>query len=131
MNDTIIPKVDYIILCDSVSSSPEGKKTLYGLFDSINSKKFPCIHPSFFLLIRLINGMGIHRTEVQILDPHDKIIFKTDPLEIKLDNPLAGADFVIQLQGFAFPVQGTYRIKVLLNGKPVEEEVKSFQLNQV
>lgn len=132
MNGSIVaPKVDYIILCDSVSNSPEGKKTLYGLFDIINSKTFPCVHPNFFVVARLVNGMGTHKLEVQILDPNDKIIFKTpEALEIKLDNPLAGVDFVMQFQGFTFQLPGLYRIRAVINGKPIEEEIRTFQLLQ-
>ena len=132
MSNSITPNLDYIILCDSVSNSPDGKKTLYGLFDTINSKKFPCVHSNFFILIRVINGMGTHKLQVQILDPNDKPVFKTPkPVEIRLDNPLAGVDLVIQFQGFVFKIPGSYRIKVILDGKPIEEEMKSFQLKQV
>lgn len=132
MSNSITPNLDYIILCDSVSNSPDGKKTLYGLFDTINSKRFPCVHSNFFILIRFINGMGKHKLQVQILDPNDKPVFKTSKtIEIKLDNPLAGADLVMQFQGFVFKIPGSYRIKVILDGKPIEEEMKSFQLKQV
>ncbi|GAH80257.1 unnamed protein product, partial [marine sediment metagenome] len=83
-------------------------------------------------LIRVIIGMGTHKLQVQILDPNDKPVFKTPKtIEIKLDNPLAGADLVMQFQGFVFKIPGYYKIKVILDGKPIEEEMKSFQLKQV
>ena len=132
MSNSITPNVDYIILCDSVSNSPDGKKTLYGLFDTIRSKGFPCVHSNFSMLVRLINGMGKHKLQVQILDPNDKPVFKTSKtMEIKLDNPLVGADLVMQFQGFVFKVPGPYRIEVILDGRLIEEKTKSFQLEQV
>jgi len=131
MNDSRTPKLDYIILCDSVSSSPEGKKTLYGLFDTINSKVFPCVHSNFFIVIRFMNGMGTHEVVVQIVDPKDNIIFKApQTLEIKLDSPLSSVDLLMQFQVFEFRSPGHYKIKIVLDGR-VMEETRTFELKQV
>jgi len=76
--------------------------------------------------------LGAHKLEVQILDPNDKSIFKTpEGLEVKLSSPLSGADLVLQFQGFVFPIPGTYRIKVILNGVAMEDEIRSFQLIEI
>ena len=122
------PKLDCMILCDAVSDAPGGKKTLYGLFDTINAQEFPCVHSVFSVFLRFVSGLGTHEMKLQILDPDDTVIFQgQNKIEIKEDRQFAGADFVMRFHGFTFKTPGVYKAKVILDGEPIQEE-KSFRV---
>lgn len=124
------PRLDCVILCDAISKSPEGKNTLYGLFDTINTKEFPCVHSTFAVFLRFTEGHGKFGMKLQILDPKDAIVFEgRKTIEIKGNLSFAGTEFTMQFEGFPFRTPGVYRIRVLLDDVPIDND-RSFRLRQ-
>ena len=132
MKNKIIPKVDYIILCDSFAHGQDGKKTIYGIFDIINAKSFPAVQPIFCVVTGLMEGYGEHSFVLQICDPEDKIIFKSpEPCLINLDEEYGKADVFMQFAGVKFETSGVYKINIILNDKIREDGIRKFWVKQI
>ena len=121
--DPIKPKVDFCITCDAVAQGPDGKKTLYGIFQNLHFPSFPARLPSCAVVIRLSGGAGKHGLSVKIFDPDKNVIFSPPkPMDIELVNPLIAAEIVISLQGMLFPRDGLYWIRIYLNDEKEEQD---------
>jgi len=129
MNSQTLPKIDYMLFCDSVSTAPDGKKTAYGIFDRINAKKFPATHPSFSTILSLVEGQGKFKISIRIFDPKDIVAFKAnDAVEIEFTEKLKRAEIVLQFQGFNLKEPGKYYMQILANGEQVENGIKNFEV---
>lgn len=129
--DILKPKIDYITLCDSVVQDQQGKKTFYGLFDRIASNKLPFSHQQFHVAIRLEDGRGKHKIEIQIIHSDGTLVFKTPEVPVEFSGPLGVVEFVAVFQGFQFNKDGFYKIIVLLDGQVLEEKGKRFLIEKV
>jgi len=126
------PKVDYIILCDAVAQDPQGKKTLYGLFDRIWSKKIPFNHRQFYIALRLIEGRGKHKIGLQIIDNEKEIVFKApDEVPVEFSGPLGVVEFIAEFQDFQFKKDGYYEIRVTYDGQILEGYAKKFLIEKI
>ncbi len=95
-----------LLACDAVARDPNGKTTLYGIFDRIWAVQFPAIHPTFSIYWRcFVPGPG--RVDVAILRPDGSTLAELEPIETNKEVPhtLQGT---YTLAGFEFPSDGEY-----------------------
>lgn len=123
----IKPKLNFVVLCDAVGHGPDGKKTLYGLFNRIVAREFPHAHPSLAIVTRWSCGVGPHSMHLRIVDSDKTVVFEpTGQCTFTLEHPLASADVVLNVAPLMFPRPGTYWIQVLLDGRTEEVEEAIF-----
>ena len=68
-----VPGVQVFAACDAVSRDPNtGKPSLYGLFDSIYSAKFPATARPFCLFAKL-SGDGRYRIALELVSPDEQV----------------------------------------------------------
>lgn len=124
---SIKPKLLFVIVCDAVAQSPDGKKTLYGLFDRIATLRIPCVHPSFSIMVRWGYGDGKHSMKIRIVDSNREVAFEpADECKFEITDLLSTTDIVLNIQNMTFKKTGMYWVEVYLNGVKEEQEVGIF-----
>jgi len=111
------PKLLYSIMCDAIARGPEGKMTLYGIFDRIVARKMPTTHRSLTIVTTWQSGDREYKMRIRILDPKGKQIFKTPEMPFKLRGKFAKSEMVVELNNMRFERPGIYLIQVLLNSE--------------
>lgn len=100
-----------LLLCDAAVFDPQGKATLYGVFDRLSVKEFPARHPQFavFWKIRLERPATL---ELRLVDPSEN--FETpwrDTVEVG-DSSGAVIQGVCVLTATEFRQPGGYRVEL-------------------
>lgn len=116
-------KLFALLNSDAAATAPDGKITLYGIFDVINCRKIPLRHPQFSVFWKLYSD-ELGKISVRIEKPDGLPLLTTDGLDLQ-KNPLGKHQGVFTLGGVEFPVSGEYRVVLLLNGT---EEIGSTTL---
>lgn len=118
------------IICDSViEDKATNKKSLIGLFNSIATKTFPCIHSVIHVFVGLTGGHGEYQGDLSCVKDNDesiKVLSLSGP--IKFNDPLAVVEINFEIRGVHFPEAGLYRFEFLCNSVPVIS--RKFQVMQ-
>ena len=134
MTELPVPKA--MLICDSVITDREtNKKSLIGVFEHINAFKFPCVHHSLAVYIKLTDARGKYRFRLELIDLQNNLIIgKSEiPQDINIDDPLRTYELVINLTGLKFKDPGEYEFRVFANNKIFEQKkfsVKPMQINK-
>jgi hypothetical protein len=123
------PLLLLLTICDSAAQSPDGKFTLYGLFNRITVAKLPGGHSELVLFFTFGYGRpGKYTAHFHIASPSGQKLLDSPPLLFELQNEKAICNVQIKLQGFPLPEAGPYRIAVFLGDDtfPLEERILFF-----
>ena len=113
-----------LLVCDAVAHDPNGKTTLYGIFDRIWSSTFPAVHPMFAIYWRcVVPGPG--RVGVSILKPDESILTDLEPVETSNEQPHS-MQGTYTLGGFEFPAEGEYALVLKHNGRELLRSILSL-----
>lgn len=116
----------YGLLADSVAPGAQGKKNIIGTFQAIHAGKFPCVHPSLSLLIRIegdASETGSHEIEVVFVDADYKAVGQPVKAEFRLDKGSqpegmpAFTEAVMNIQNLPLPGAGPYEFVVRVDGR--------------
>jgi hypothetical protein len=125
-------EVKFAVLADYASITREGKLNILGIFDAINTEKFPIALPSFFVVASLTAGAAEFETDknikIVLCDEDGNCLFSAEQV-IHVTRPnKAGALFttnqIAAIVGFPFKKAGDYQFSILVNN----EEKKSILL---
>ncbi|MBI1885438.1 MAG: hypothetical protein HYS09_03865 [Chloroflexi bacterium] len=121
-------EVPFAFVADSANYSQEGKINALGIFNQISAVKFPTVHPSMALVVRLEASPAEYgqtkHIEIRIMDADGKHLGSLDAdLEIP---PQEGGrrvtlDHILNLKMFQFPYPGSYSFTILISGEPKKE----------
>lgn len=111
------PKLLYSIMCDAAAPGPEGKMTLYGIFDRINVTTIPAIHRSFAIVTAWQSGDRQYKMQLRILGPDQKQVFESPEMAFELRGKFAKSQLVLEFDNMMFRKLGTYLVQVLLHGE--------------
>jgi len=114
------PKVLAFIICDTVVEDKlTNKKSLIGLFSSVNAARFPCTLPVINVFVSLTGGHGEYQCSLSCMkdDGSNEILKLSGP--IKFENPLAIVETNFTITGASFPDAGIYRFEFSCNNIPV------------
>lgn len=116
---TILPDLQFSVLCDDVTKDDHGKLSFVGLFETISSATFPCTHPKMFVVNRWINGYGAFRQRTRLVAPdNDTILAEDEETEFSLKATDAKHTVIARFNNIMFQAQGKYWIEIRLNGNP-------------
>lgn len=113
-------KVLAFIICDTVIDDKiTNKKSLIGLFNSINTKTFPCVHPIIHTFLILTEGHGEYECSLSCVkdDGSKQVLRLSGPL--KFNTPLDVIEVNFEIRGVVFPEAGMYRFEFQCNDIPV------------
>jgi hypothetical protein len=104
-----------LLTCDAVARDPNGKITLYGIFDRIWAGQFPAVHPMLSVYWKCyVPGAG--RVNVRIVKPDGSHLIDLEPAETGRESQLAGT---YTLSPVEFPVDGDYTLVLRYNDKDI------------
>ena len=114
----IKPNLQFSVLCDDVRREENGKFILIGLFEAINSKKFPAAHQSMFIANRWCKGEGSFTQKIRVVNSKDKsLVFQTDDQVFELADIDRHHTLVSKFNNLVFPTPGKYWVELLLDGE--------------
>ena len=119
------------VLADAANES-DGKLNLLGVFLNILTEKFPCVHPSMFLVAQFHYGMaeaGPTEMTVELVDPDGRELSRISG-ELTLGVPAAGSpglfNLKLALNGQVFPIPGSYEFHLRIG--QATEAIIPFQV---
>jgi len=114
----IKPNLQFSVLCDDVRREENGKFMLIGLFEAINSKKFPATHPTLFIVNRWCKGEGDFTQKIRIVNSENKsVVFQTEEQAFQLADINRHHTLVSRFHNLVFPTPGKYWLEVLLDNE--------------
>ena len=109
-----------LIPCDTlIEDRLTGKKTLVGIIGSIRVTKFPCIYPSFHLLVSLTSGNGNYPCTLEVVSESRNTVIFSGKGNLKFTDPTQVIDLVFVLKRIHFNYPDTYWIKFSVDGEPL------------
>lgn len=121
MNETVIvPKASAMLICDYViTEQGSKKKSLIGIFENIGAAKFPFVHPSMSVYIKLTEARGTYRFNLELMDlQNNTVIGKGQiPKDISISDPLISHELVFNLRGLRFEHAGEYEFRIFANDR--------------
>ncbi len=114
------PKTNAMLICDYViTEQGTNKKSLIGIFENINVARFPCVHHSLSVYVKMTEGQGNYRFRLELVDlKSDKVIGGGDlPNPIEMNNPLRAYELVFNLKGLKFMHAGDYEFRLFANDR--------------
>ena len=123
------PILSHLVVCDSVAQGPDGKATLYGLFNRIVVEKVPTAHSDMTLFMTFAYGRaGKYSIRFEISAPSKKIALNSPPINFELQDDKAVHNVNIRFQGFPLPEEGPYRIAIFFGKEefPIEDKLLFF-----
>ena len=125
-----IPLPLAMVICDTVIEDKKtGKKSLIGIFNNINVKKVPCVHPGLNVFISLTEGNGDYIAKLKcIYADKDEAIVELKG-SIKFVNPHQITEFNFEISGLKLPEYGNYRFEFFCNEQLVIS--RKFKLSPI
>lgn len=126
----------FFLAADYANHTGDGKLNVMGIFNEINAKSFPALHPSMFIVIRFspeLGEVGEKRDLTLLLhDPDGKeLINMSLPIRIpKAERGMHGsANAVIELKGVLFKSPGPHRFIALIDND--QKGLLPLRVNQI
>ncbi|HOD36418.1 MAG TPA: hypothetical protein PLR20_14540 [Syntrophales bacterium] len=113
------PKVIFLLCSDEVIIDKSNKLSIIGIFNIINSQKFPAAHPKFSIVTRWSGGEGVFKIRTRLLDSEKKEVSVSPEHELNFQSVDRNHDEIVTLVGFVFEKAGTYTIEAILNDETI------------
>jgi hypothetical protein len=109
-----------LVVCDAIiEDKTTGKKTLVGLFDRVQTARFPCVHPEMAVFVSITGGRGEYPCEIVCKHVDDETVAFSAKGKIVLRDPRHVVDLVFRLKGVRFPKPDAYWLHFLVDGIPI------------
>lgn len=129
---TPTPKTNAMLVCDYVITEQEtNKKSLIGIFENIGAVKFPFMHPSLSVYIKLTEARGTYRFRLDLVNLQSNTLVGQGeiPNDITIASPLASHELVFNLRGLKFIEPGEYEFRIFANDGIFGQ--KTFNVSQL
>lgn len=112
-----IRPVEFAMFCDYASVSMGGKMNMNGIFDRIMAKEFPVVHPSMFVVSKMLIPKGSHKITLTLMQ-EDKVLAKTD-LEKESQEQLSVNTHFWAIQNLKVEEEKPVELQILMDGKQI------------
>lgn len=116
-----------LLICDATATAPDGKITLYGIFDIIFCRELPLRFGQFSVYWKLFSeesgDISLH------IEKPDGTKLLT-PEKMKIDKGVQKLQGVYAFGNVEFPVSGPYRIAMIFNDKEIGDTTLLVQTVQ-
>lgn len=120
MNKKPKPMPLAMIICDTVIEDKlTNKKTLVGIFNTVNSPKVPSVHPGLNVFLSLTEGIGEYDCNLRCVNAANSKTIVDLGGKIGFQNIKEIIELNFELQGILFPDFGEYRFEFFCNNEPL------------
>lgn len=114
---------DLGVMCDAATSDGNGKLNILGIFDQINARNFPAVHPQCSVVFKIIfdKGEEVHnKFKLLFLDENKKQFLPT--IEAKSNDGVVQYkdrqvfNLILGISNLKIPVSGDYEIELFFGG---------------
>lgn len=107
-----------IHICDSVIRDETTKKmSLIGLFNRIQTRTFPTVHPSLHVYVSLTNGHKVYEGELRFVNEKDSSVLFTAKGKVPFQNPLQNVELNFAIRNLKFNEPGNFSVEFYCDGK--------------
>lgn len=127
----IKPEVKAFLLCDFViQEAGTNKKSLIGIFEQVNTPRFPFRHGRMSVYANLADAHGQYDLTLRLVRLRDgKVLIEAKGLRIQVADPLQMAEVGMNLEGIVFEEPGKYEFALYANDQFVQS--KPFRVVQL
>lgn len=111
------PSVSSFLIADQVFRQDTGKWCIIGVFNRILAGRFPCVHPSLGLFVRLSDALGDYEVRVDYCDSEDRVITKLEGIRLNVRDRLANVELGIQTYNLPIKAPGRYFFRLYFNNE--------------
>jgi len=125
------PEVKAFLLCDYVlHEAGTNKKSLIGIFEQVNSPRFPFRHGKMSVYANLADAHGAYELTLRLVRLRDgKILLEAKGMRVTVGDPLQVSELGVNLEGIVFEEPGKYEFALYGNEQFLQS--KPFQVRQV
>jgi len=109
-------KLMALLVCDATAMAPDGKNTLYGIFDIIFCRELPLRYAQFSVYWKLFSEES-GEISLHIEKPDGSRLLT--PEKMKMDEGIQQIQGVYSFGNVEFPISGPYRIVMEFNDKVI------------
>jgi hypothetical protein len=118
-------KIKTSLLADNVIIDQQGKASILGVFDTINSSTIPALHSVFNLILIIKGKAGNYQEKAKIKSPEGTTLLESEWAKFKLnDSTNSRAQIINEFRNILLPAKGEYKIEIYIDSleKPFAEE---------
>lgn len=117
------------LTADYANVTADGKINIMGIFNKIWAHQFPCVHPSFFLIIKIGLELGEFEPQknikLKLFDEKGKLISDVFDKDVTFPSPKNGEfpehQIIIEFKGVPFQNAGVYQYVLLIDNKQLDK----------
>jgi len=111
------PEIKAFLLCDYViHEAGSNKKSLIGIFEQVNSARFPFRHGRISVYANMADAHGKYDLTLRLVRLRDgKVLFEGKGLTIQVADPLQVSELGMNLEGIVFEEPGKYEFALYAN----------------
>lgn len=119
------------LLCDYVlHEAGSNKKSLIGIFEQVNSPRFPFRHGRMSVYANFTDAHGTYELGLRLVRIRDgKILMEAKGMRIQVADPLQVSELGVNLEGIVFEEPGKYEFALYGNDQFFQS--KPFQVRKV
>ncbi len=125
------PEVKAFLLCDYVlHEAGSNKKSLIGIFEQVNSPRFPFRHGRMSVYANFTDAHGTYELGLRLVRIRDgKILMEAKGMRVQVADPLQVSELGVNLEGIVFEEPGKYEFALYGNDQFLQS--KPFQVRKV
>jgi Family of unknown function (DUF6941) len=124
MAKSVLPRVQAMVLCDSVQESNEevGVFHLDGVRSILDAQSFPAFRPRLCIFLQMSGHAGQASCHIEIdRSELSEVIYQSAPKSITFESPALVEPVFFRLRNCVFPAPGLYYVQLFDGGKIIGE----------
>ena len=111
------PEVKAFLLCDYVlHEAGSNKKSLIGIFEQVNSPRFPFRHGKMSVYANMADAHGSYELTLRLVRLRDgKVLLEAKGMRVQVADPLQVSELGVNLEGVVFEEPGKYEFALYAN----------------
>lgn len=111
--------INYAFLCDQAFLSADGKLNVTGIFEEINTRSFPALHPQLFVVCQFsVDEKGSWPYVIKITQKDKGQVFSSpDNIMLTSTKPNEALGNIFQITQIKFDEEGEYEVEIYINNK--------------
>ncbi|NLL40163.1 MAG: hypothetical protein GX254_11345 [Clostridiales bacterium] len=115
-------QIKYSFLCEAANITRTGNLNVLGIFDNINTRQFPCVHPHCVYIARIAfhrSEVGRHPFRITFIDDDGNQVIPPLCGEISASVNNMTANIMMNIFNIKFPHPGEYHIDLTINNQHI------------